>query len=465
MRILVFVLLSLFTLRSFAEEKAFTFSDIVSIVQTQKIKSVEELLPLLPKSLRTSFTLAYDSQSLQGSSYLDPRVVMFSDDAKLACTFNGESSQRGYDDFECYQYSSSTRSFEFREIEFPSSRNSLTEAEISKANMNAKGTVSCTTCHANDPRPNWEEYRNWPGFYGSVDDLVARSEGRFTATKPEIENFPKFLERAKNHDRYKSLIFNSKRNGYPYRKSLATQSMDSRPNLRFNLNIMNLLAQRNARLMEGLPRATQYLFLMAAAQCSIDKRDEQEFGIYSAMKWNEADLTGETDRKTFSYDQILKPHLARREWSAIIRAKDCPTCGQYPSKRIMGETSESFKTTQDYDYTSGVILNVYSQHGTYSMNDYVAKALMKYLTEAGDSDLTPFAKEEALDPQFIGDGYVSIFAVLGYPLDYQSFEKSCSLLKAKYRKSKDVAQFIQNLIGAKKRQPASFEVNACSSNH
>ncbi|MGZ3662407.1 MAG: hypothetical protein ACXVCK_20075, partial [Bdellovibrionota bacterium] len=67
------------------------FEDIVKILQdpSRHVRSIDALLaqPEITAHYRSSYTAVYDSNSLQGATPLNPRVILFGDDAKLTMSF------------------------------------------------------------------------------------------------------------------------------------------------------------------------------------------------------------------------------------------------------------------------------------------------------------------------------------------------------------------------------------------
>src|SRR5262245_21138186 len=63
----------------------------------QPVDSVSELVPLLPEELRKNFALVYDSRSPFKASITParPRVILFTDDARLVLTFIGDDTKPG----------------------------------------------------------------------------------------------------------------------------------------------------------------------------------------------------------------------------------------------------------------------------------------------------------------------------------------------------------------------------------
>src|SRR4051812_43977881 len=95
---IITTLLCLFALTSpMTQAGELTYEDVVELIQKNHVLSIEQLLPKLPEEFRSNYTLMYSSRSLQDASYEHPRVIMFGNDARLTCAFNGEATQLGFD--------------------------------------------------------------------------------------------------------------------------------------------------------------------------------------------------------------------------------------------------------------------------------------------------------------------------------------------------------------------------------
>jgi hypothetical protein len=145
------------------------------------VDSVAELVPLLPDELRRNFTLVYDSRSPFKASITPqlPRVILFTDDARLVLTFIGDDQAPGADLLE-------TMSFDDEQAKF----------------VMAAG-AKCERCHGADPRPIFDSYPHWPGFYGSVQDTFPRDR----VGEKERKNFVAFKAGAAKTGVYKDLIY------------------------------------------------------------------------------------------------------------------------------------------------------------------------------------------------------------------------------------------------------------------
>ena len=161
-----------------SDTQAFTYESLLQLAQDKKIQSIDQLLPLLPQNFRDNYATIYRTRSsLQEASESNPRLLLYSGtDAKLLMTFNGSSTQKGYDSLEVIQFRDETQRFEFHEVRFP----------VDPTNLPEKNPAACMQCHADpvalDPRPNWDSYFLWPGLIGSHDgDIFARDQDRASA--------------------------------------------------------------------------------------------------------------------------------------------------------------------------------------------------------------------------------------------------------------------------------------------
>ncbi len=165
-------------------------------------KSVEEFLTQLPESYKSRYNLQKKGRGLQEASMKYPRAIVFGDTAKTIMTFNGHPSQKKFNEIEVMTYDELLKKYEFRVINFQSS----------KATLSEKNPAVCMRCHL-DSRPQWDNYPDWIGMYGQENDRM---------TDEEIANLKS--EEYKSNPRYSAL---------PVHKRLTTPPLDHlRP--RFN---------------------------------------------------------------------------------------------------------------------------------------------------------------------------------------------------------------------------------------
>jgi hypothetical protein len=161
------------------------------------VDSVAELVPLLPDELRKNFTFVYDSRSPFKASItpLLPRVILFSDDGRMVLTFIGDDQAPGADLLE-------SMSFDDEQAKFVMNAYLLPAAER-RAWRPSAADAKCERCHGADPRPIFDSYPHWPGFYGSVQDTFPRDR----VGEKERKNYAAFMAGAAKSGVYKDLIY------------------------------------------------------------------------------------------------------------------------------------------------------------------------------------------------------------------------------------------------------------------
>jgi hypothetical protein len=114
--------------------------------------------------------------------------VAFTPQVDLVFTFT-DASQKGGDRLEVLAFNEHQLEFELYEVTFQNHR----------ANLSRKNPAQCLRCHGSPPRPNWQEYPSWPGFYGSFDDKLVTAE-------KEDAGIAQLISRAPQHPRYRHLF-------------------------------------------------------------------------------------------------------------------------------------------------------------------------------------------------------------------------------------------------------------------
>lgn len=227
-----------------AQAFAFGIDDLRELVREKDLSTVAEVVEHLPREYKENYTLAYDSQSLQGSSYENPRAILFGRTAQFVLSFNGHPSQQHYNAFEAMQFREGSESFELYSIVFENGT-----ASFSEPNPNV-----CLSCHGSPPHPIWSSYEygdretsHWPGLYGSSHDAPLLDEKERAA-------FQRFRERAASHPRYRHLLLSHPQAPwFPY----ATGPTQHR--FRPNNRLGNLLARWHARQIVALINRGDFL--------------------------------------------------------------------------------------------------------------------------------------------------------------------------------------------------------------
>ncbi len=208
------------------------------------LKTLPEFLRFLPTSLKASPVFIYQSASLQEASFEFPRAILSNPQGTLVLSFNGHSSQGGYERIEAFDFSEDEAKFRFYEINFVNNRAVLSNPNPSK----------CLTCHRADPRPNWESYDQWPGSFGSQDDHLSDIE---------MPSFKSLLKTFPSHERYRSLrlsqfapVLNSPR---------YTGRMPGDPNITLTARLSKNNLKRVARIITESEDYAIYRYLILAS--------------------------------------------------------------------------------------------------------------------------------------------------------------------------------------------------------
>lgn len=169
----------------------FDFAALRSVIEMRQVASVEELVPLLPATLRSRYTLVFASRSLQQATYGAPRVILYGSDAHLVLTFNGDSSERGFNTVETLEFGQD-KQFRLREIRFPppGSKEAVLFSEPNPA--------TCQACHGSPARPVWDSWPLWPGAYGQRYDAPLSAQER--------AGLESFLAQQASNPRYGQLL-------------------------------------------------------------------------------------------------------------------------------------------------------------------------------------------------------------------------------------------------------------------
>lgn len=278
---LIFLTVMTFGMATLAASSPFKLSTLKSIITMNNIRSVSELLPLLPESTRSHYILAFKSDSLQNGTYQRPRVLLFSEDGKFVMTFNGDPEQYGYETIETMTFIDGPNDdrFVFEEIvmekDLQERLQFLNDAKLVK---DAKGLVLahqdsgrigpnpavCKGCHLQDPRPNWNQGKFWPGIYGKIDSVMWNAE--FTVYDPVTGKPFVDSDRAdtKNYIEFVGNVVNHPAHPHPRYRHLVGLKLDAykQPPLpqtqEFTQLIATLNAKRIARILTKSPRYPEF---------------------------------------------------------------------------------------------------------------------------------------------------------------------------------------------------------------
>ncbi|MEO6950737.1 MAG: hypothetical protein ABI321_02910 [Polyangia bacterium] len=184
-------LCALLLVTSSARAGSFSLTELDALLEREPEHAVD-LVPLLPDELRQNFTFVYASRSPFAASITpsQPRVILFSNDARFVMTFIGSPTAPGHDVLEVLAFDDATHRF------VPSVRT------LNGATGPAKDATTCARCHGADTRPIFDSYPLWPGFYGSVEDTFAIG---VPSSARELADYTAFLGTSAQHGVYAQL--------------------------------------------------------------------------------------------------------------------------------------------------------------------------------------------------------------------------------------------------------------------
>ena len=256
-----------------------TYEILRSLIERCQVKSIDQLLPLLPAYTRSNYFWAYGTLAVQEASPDFPQIVSFGRTGKLLLAFNGHKSQVGYRNLEIIQFRDDSKTFEFRDIKFP--YKSTGEVKFSEANPS-----KCLACHGARPRPLWDNWTLWPGkFRGEMD----------TATPREKEFLARFMKN-RHTGRYKHLLSQS----LSSRETSYGPSLDDSFQLIKMDGIMaDLVPQKVAREIKETEVLKPFRYaLLAAVSCSEEITEFIPKKVLGQFKMNLESLAQDTHVKS-----------------------------------------------------------------------------------------------------------------------------------------------------------------------
>lgn len=286
----------------------FTLKELSGLIRNPRcqVKTIDDVIGLLPERMRSRMALFYRSQSLQAphrTNYIYPRAILSSvpryDGADvptrpaMMLSFNGHPSQAGYERIELVDMKPKFgigNVFSYHEISFPkedvvqnmSWEQAQKSIQISSANPN-----KCIQCHGQPARPIFQQYPSWKGSFGA----------RHTAklTDKEVKGMEDFISTHSNNptSRYRRLnVSRFKTDGFD---SMSTGRMDgindelhfnsAQQSIKINEDLSRYNAVRVATLISKIPFYSKLRFAIAGAVLEC-KNIEQFFApeIFASLK-------------------------------------------------------------------------------------------------------------------------------------------------------------------------------------
>jgi hypothetical protein len=399
------------------------YEKLVQIIQLCQTKSLEDLLPLLPTTLRSDYTLAYQTFGLQEASADFPRAVLYGRDGKLILTFNGDEGQRGFNTLELIQFRDQTKQFEMREITFDAKRKAAPQ-------FSEKNPAQCLACHGSSPRPLWDNWTFWPGhFFGEMEAMYSR----------EKVLYQRYLVN-RDSGRYKNLLATGLA---PLQLSLGTDDEGPSQNLKMDVLVGEHLQRKMASEISAESRLKPFRYaILAGLSCSQDTGDFVPAEVQAQLPRSISDFDAET--KAFSRAEFID------RYNLLARILPGAPEGRYEFDRMMfplqfpedggGRNLETTRVARLRYFIEGLGISMDSwfaqfDHGkhryvaTGNFSPLLAMIWKELLTPADDAELRALY-QSALD-KIAGQGSPYFFV---YKNDEEQ-KAICPLLKAKSLKA------------------------------
>lgn len=367
--------------------QTFTNSDLINLLNKNPktnapVDSIAELVSLLPQELRKNFTFVFDSRSpLKDSiSASYPRVVLFSDDARFMLTFTGDPAKPGADVIETMSFNDKSSAFELYARKLP--------AAIRRGETFSTDTKSCMKCHGEDPRPIFDSYPLWPGFYGSIRDTFFEDSA---LTRNEKKNFLSFKRKQGKTGVYKNLIYTSQSDVAPFlepakinrKENIADlKVLESLPNTRLGMALTELNRKRIYRkLVKAIPNnEKKKLYLRELLDCGTSKVTRADVKNITALM--QIENTDRLKRLGIKDNDPIKK-LSHMEELTFVRelaqvdwiARDAGTGREDWSMAL---------ETNSLSYFDGILSGEYQGRSFYGKEDLIFE-LLKDLTESDPS--------------------------------------------------------------------------------
>ncbi len=380
------------------------------------VDSIKELMPLLPQELRANFTFVYDSRSPFHSSISPeyPRVILFAPDGRLVLTFTGDEGKPGFDLLESMSFDDNGAKFELHPHLLPAAKR--------RGWRPSAAATNCSSCHGSDPRPIFDSYPLWPGFYGSVQDTFFQD--RIGAK--ELENYLKFLGGAAKTGVYKNLDFPAASPVSPYLDPRAagydTVTLDPSalkflPNTRLGMALSQLNRARIYRkLKEGKSFSTNEKRLLARLlEC--EPTDSPSDNAVLFVKDQLARENAERQQRLGLQPEDIKPARNNMQELRSVRAL---AEVDWVSNRAGADRSDWSMALEpgSLAFFDGILSGIYEQK-SYYLKEGLIFEILSHLS----------AREPFFRPYFATE---NAFAKFGYPfinrIDMGKALESCHLL-------------------------------------
>ena len=403
------------------DEQPFTEASLQQLLRNnpatgRPVDSISELVPLLPREMRENFTFVYESRSpfRTGISPEYPRVIMFTSDTRLVLTFIGDERQPGFDLLETMSFDDDKAKFELHAYLMPAAER--------KAWRPSAEDAKCARCHGADPRPIFDSYPLWPGFYGSVQDTFPNDR----LGQKEAKNYAAFANAAAKTGVYEHLLNPTHTPVPPFLNprlfnddtiQLDPNLFPYMPNARFGIALTELNRKRIYRKLAAGPdfAANEKELLAKLLECRASDRPDRQ-GVGAIEEQLRAENAARLKRLGLLPDD---PKKSRNDMPELMFARELAEI-DWVAKRAGVDRSDWSMALEpnSLSFFDGILGGV-SRGKSYYLKEDLIFELLSHLQE-----------REPVFRKYFMTNYV--FEPLGYPfglrLDIGKAAKSCSVL-------------------------------------
>ena len=133
-----------------------TIDGMQAFVQSNQIKSIEQLLNHFPNHFRTNFSLVEHTKATGQSNLEFPRIVLFGSDGRFLLNVGTKPDDPMYNKLDVAELNIQSGHWEFSVFDFDHSPPKL-----------IRNDPSCVECHGSEnSRPVWGDFQEWTGVFG-----------------------------------------------------------------------------------------------------------------------------------------------------------------------------------------------------------------------------------------------------------------------------------------------------------
>ena len=184
---------------------------LADIMEKNDVKSLDQLIPYLPKEMRSNFVMKHgikrkgerghliEEKVSQSADPSLPRVITWDERNGYSVSYNGGGlGQKAGHRLDILSFDFLNSDFHLKAVDFKDEElNDIYPPKIST-------TKSCQECHGPNDRPIFSMYPDWPSFYGSDNDEI--SNRSIETQNKEIDDFVQFRKEQNDHPRYSPLF-------------------------------------------------------------------------------------------------------------------------------------------------------------------------------------------------------------------------------------------------------------------